>query len=63
MNMKKVYIKPETEIAELEVVTMLAISDGGGMNVDGDNELDPDAGDGELANRRRNYWNEVGGGW
>jgi len=61
--MKKVYIKPEAEIVELEVVTMLAISGGGGMNVDGENELDPDAGDSELSNRRRNYWSEVGRRW
>lgn len=61
--MKKVYIKPEAEIVELEVVTMLAISGGGGMNVDGEHELDPDEGDSELSNRRRNYWSEVGRRW
>lgn len=61
-DMKNKYIKPEIEIIEIEPVSMLAISEGGGLNVKGDEEIDPDNGS-ELSNRRRNYWKEVGGGW
>lgn len=60
--MKKEYIKPEIEVIELEVSSMLAVSPGGNINVDGDTEIDPEHGS-ELSNRRRNYWNEVGRGW
>ncbi len=59
--MKKEYIKPEIEIVVLELITMLAISSEGGLDVK-DEEINPDTGS-ELSNRRRNYWQEVGGGW
>ena len=58
--MRNVYIKPEIEIVELEATSILALSPGGNMNVDGSTEIDPDNGS-ELANRRRNFWDEVGG--
>ena len=60
-DMKKEYIKPEIEIVVLELITMLAISSEGGLDVK-DEEINPDTGS-ELSNRRRNYWQEVGGGW
>lgn len=60
-DMKKEYIKPEIEIVVLELITMLAISDGGGLDVK-DEEINPDTGS-ELSNRRRNYWKEIDGGW
>ena len=60
-DMKKEYIKPEIEIVVLELITMLAISSEGGLDVK-DEEINPDTGS-ELSNRRRNYWNEIGGGW
>ena len=56
--MKKEYIKPEIEIVELEPIIILAISDGGGLDVKNE-EINPDTGS-ELSNRRRNYWKEVG---
>ena len=62
-EMKNKYIKPEIEIIEIEPVTMLAISEGGGLNVKGDEEIDFENGGSVLSNRRRNYWKEVGGGW
>lgn len=55
--MKKEYIKPEFEVVVLEPITMLAISSEGGLDVKDD---EPEE---ELSNRRRNYWQEVGGGW
>ena len=58
--MKKKYIKPEIEVIEIEPITMLAISEGGGLNVKGDEEIDYEHGGSELSNRRRNYWKEVG---
>ena len=58
INMKKEYIKPEIEIVVLELITMLAISSEGGLDVK-DEEINPDTGS-ELSNRRRNYWKEVG---
>ena len=60
--MKQEYIHPAMDIFEIEPVTMLAISDGGGLNVS-DKEIDYDNGGSELAIRRRNYWKEVGSGW
>lgn len=57
-DMKKEYIKPEIEIVELEPIIILAISDGGGLDVKNE-EINPDTGS-ELSNRRRNYWKEVG---
>ena len=62
-DMKNKYIKPEIEVIEIEPITMLAISEGGGLNVKGNEEIDYDNGGSELSNRRRNYWKEVGGGW
>ena len=59
-DMKNKYIKPEIEVIEIEPITMLAISEGGGLNVNGDKEIDYDKGGSELSNRRRNYWKEVG---
>ena len=57
MNMtKKKYVTPAIEVVEMESVSMFAVSDGGEMG--GDFEEKPDE---ELSNRRRNYWNEVGG--
>ena len=64
---KKEYIKPTMEIVELdsEIVMLAGSPNGGGMNV-----VDPEKGgsfdsseDEQYSNRRRNYWNEVGGGW
>lgn len=60
--MRKEYIKPEIEVVILEAMSMLAVSSGGNIIVDGGTEIDPDNGS-ELSNRRRNYWNEVDGGW
>ncbi len=62
-DMKNKYIKPEIEVIEIEPITMLAISEGGGLNVNGNEEIDYDNDGSELSNRRRNYWKEVGGGW
>ena len=54
--MRKKYVKPAAEVIELELVSMLAISSGGTLQVKGDVEADE-----ELSNRRRNFWDEVGG--
>lgn len=48
-------MKPETEIVELEVISMLAVSAGGIMTVDAENEADE-----ELASQRRTFWDEIG---
>ena len=60
MNMmKKKYIAPAIEVVEMEPVSVLAgsvLDDkelGGNPNEEGE----------ELSNRRRNFWNEVDGGW
>ena len=64
---KKVYIKPTIEIIEFasEVMMVAGSVNGGGMNV-----VNPETGgsfdsseDDQYSNRRRNYWNEIGGGW
>ncbi|MBR4311787.1 MAG: hypothetical protein IKT86_00405 [Bacteroidaceae bacterium] len=60
--MRKEYIKPEIEVVVLEAMSMLAVSSGGNIKVDGETEIDPDNGS-ELSNRRRNFWNEIDGGW
>ena len=71
MNMmKKEYIAPAIEVIELETISMIAgsvedgqqIGGGSGTTYDGDygSSSEPTQ---ELSNRRRNYWNEVGGGW
>lgn len=52
--MKKEYIKPEVEVVVLEPITMLALSSGGGVDVDGGNEPDE-----ELSNRRRGQWGNL----
>ena len=57
MNMtKKKYITPAIEVVEMESVSMFAVSNGGEIGGNPDEEFDE-----ELSNRRRNYWNEVGG--
>lgn len=57
IDMKKEYIKPEMEIVVLELITMLAISDGGGLDVK-DEEINPDTGS-ELSNNRRGQWGNL----
>lgn len=60
MNMtKKKYVTPAIEVVEMESVSMFAssgVNDGGEIGGNPDEEFDE-----ELSNRRRNYWNEVGG--
>ena len=57
MNMtKKKYVTPAIEVVEMESVSMFAVSDNDEMG--GNPEEKPDE---ELSNRRRNYWDEVGG--
>ena len=56
MNMtKKKYIAPDIEVVEMEMSSMLALSN--------DEEIggNPDEEGEELSNRRRNYWDEIGG--
>lgn len=48
-------MKPEAEIVELEVISMLALSPNGTMAVDAEHEAEE-----ELANQRRTFWNEIG---
>ena len=58
MMMKKEYIAPTMEVVEMEVASMLAISDGDEFGGNPDDEFEE-----ELSNRRRNFWDEVGRGW
>lgn len=52
--MKKEYIKPEVEVVELAPITILALSSGGSVDVDGGNEPDE-----ELSNGRRGQWGNL----
>ena len=56
-DMKKEYIKHEIDIVVLELITMLAISSEGGLDVKGE-EINPDTGS-ELSNRRRGQWGNL----
>ena len=58
IDMKKEYIKPEIEIVVLELITMLAISSEGGLDVK-DDEIDYDNGGSELSNNRRGQWGNL----
>lgn len=59
MNMmKKKYIAPAIEVVEMELISMLAVSNG--EEIGGDPNTPPTE---ELSNRRRNFWNEIDGGW
>ena len=53
MKTKNEYIAPAMEVVEMEVISMLADSQWGYKP-----EETPDA---ELSNRRRNFWDEIGG--
>ncbi len=62
MMIKKEYVTPAMEVVEMEVISMFAGS------VDNDKPVgdyrDEDLGDDdgcELSNRRRNFWEEIGG--
>lgn len=61
MMIKKEYIAPAIEVVEMETVSMFA----GSVNNDeviGGNPNEDFGDDGsELSNRRRNFWDEVGG--
>ena len=62
MNMmKKKYIAPAIEVIEMETVSVLAgsIVDGGQIGGNPNEDFGDDGS--ELSNRRRNFWNEVGG--
>ena len=66
--MKKEYIAPSIEVVEMEPIFMFAgtvrdgeaVDGGSGPTNDGDygSSDEPEE---ELSNRRRNYWNEIGG--
>lgn len=59
MNMvKKEYVAPAVEVVEMEEICIVAGSLEDGGDFGGDPNLPPME---ELSNRRRNYWNEVGG--
>ena len=66
--MKKEYIAPAIEVVEMEVVSMIAgsvfqgeqIGGGSGSTNDGDYGSSDEVEE-WLSNRRRNYWQEVGG--
>lgn len=59
MNMmKKKYIAPAIEVIEMETVSVLAGSIVNGGQIGGNPGEAPEE---ELSNRRRNFWNEVGG--
>ena len=55
--MKKIYIAPDMEIAELEVVDMLAAS----LSVGVSDEVTED--DAVMTNRHRGEWGEWGDRW
>ena len=59
MMMKKEYIAPAMEVVEMEIASYMmsgSVNHGEGIVTRPGEELDE-----ELSNRRRNYWNEVGG--
>ena len=65
--MKKKYIAPSIEVVEMEELCLVSASiqdgdslGGGGGTGSGGGNFDEEY-DEELSNRRRNYWNEVGG--
>ena len=51
--MKKEYMKPATELVEVELESMLAISSGGNLNVSNSDEFE------ELSNNRRGGWGNL----
>lgn len=57
---KKEYVAPAMEVVEMEVTHMLADSILNGEDTGGNWDELPD---GELSNRRRNFWEEIGSGW
>ena len=62
MNMmKKKYIAPAIEVIEIETVSVLAGSIVNGGQIGGNPNEDFGDDGSELSNRRRNFWNEVGG--
>ena len=62
MNMmKKKYIAPAIEVIEMETVSVLAGSIVNGGQIGGNPNEDFGDDGSELSNRRRNFWNEVGG--
>ena len=52
-NMKKEYMKPATELVEVELESMLAISSGGNLNVSNSDDFE------ELSNNRRGGWGNL----
>ena len=52
MKTKNEYIAPAMEVVEMEVISMLA---------DSQWEFKPGEEGEELSNRRRNFWEEIGG--
>jgi hypothetical protein len=53
MMIKKEYIAPSMDVVEMEMVSMFAASEW---------EYNPgEAPEEELSNRRRNFWEEIGG--
>ena len=62
MNMmKKKYIAPAIEVIEIETVSVLAGSIVNGGQIGGNPNEDFGDDGSELSNRRRNFWNKVGG--
>ena len=58
MMLKKEYVAPAMEVVEMEVTHMLADSILDGKETGGNRDELPDE---ELSNRRRNFWEEIGG--
>ena len=59
MNMeKKEYVAPAIEVVEMEEICIVAGSLEDGEDLGGNPDLPPTE---ELSNRRRNYWDEIGG--
>lgn len=59
-RMKKEYITPSIMVVEMEELCLVAGSWEDGGEVGGDPQKPPTM---ELSQRRRNWWNEVEGGW
>ena len=53
-TMKLTYVRPSAELIEVEVDSILAISNGGGLKVEGDEEPDE-----ELSRGRRGSWGNL----